>query len=127
MPSQDPGPLALMASVEAFLKPDASREGGASRSGAFTVTHNADARRFEIDLGGAIAFTTYELRSDTLVLPHTETPPGPAGRRAGPALAEAAFAYARANGLFVMPTCPFIARYIRAHPEHQTLLRPRRV
>jgi predicted GNAT family acetyltransferase len=39
------------------------------------------------------------------------------GRGVGEALAETAFAYARAQGMRVVPTCPYVQRWLAKHPE----------
>ena len=44
-------------------------------------------------------------------------PPGVAGK-----LARAALEYAREHNLSVIPRCPFVAAYIRKHPEYQSLV-----
>ena len=83
------------------------------------VTHDPDARRFEIDLGAdGPAYLTYEpLDDDVLDLRHTIVPESAQGRGVGTALVEAAFAHARAEGLRLVPTCPFVAEWLAEHPE----------
>src|SRR5947208_3080218 len=86
------------------------------------VLMNEQTHRFELTLDGETAFAEYILLHDTLVLPHTVTPPALEGRGVGSALAKAALGYARLNHLKVKPFCPFIAGYIKTHPEWQDLL-----
>lgn len=89
------------------------------------VRDNAEAKRFEIDLGDGVAFAAYELRHDEIVFIHTEVPPGHEGEGVGKALVKAGLESARARGLKVLPLCPFFAAYIKRHPEEQDLLSPR--
>jgi len=37
-------------------------------------------------------------------------------------LVEAGLAWARAEGVRIIPTCWFVAQWVRAHPEHADLL-----
>jgi predicted GNAT family acetyltransferase len=88
-----------------------------------TVVHNAAAGQFEIrsDTGGA-AVLTYVQRGDTLDLMHTRVPGELEGQGYGGALAKAALDYARAQGLKVIPTCPFVSAYLRRHEEYADLV-----
>lgn len=87
-----------------------------------TVTDNVDARRFEVRLDGEVAFAEYRLRPGVIVLPHTVVPPAFEGRGVASALARHAFGYAREKGLKVIPTCPFMAAWIKKHAEEQDLV-----
>ena len=89
-----------------------------------TVRDNAEAHRFEIDVGNGVAIAEYILRPGRIVFTHTEVPPGHQGQGIGTALIRAGLAYARERGLKVTPICPFFAAYIRAHREEQDLLDP---
>jgi len=82
-----------------------------------SVAINEQTHRFEASLEGETAFTEYVLHNGALVLPHTVVPAAFEGRGVGSALAKAALGYARDHGLTVKPVCPFIAGYIRKHPE----------
>ncbi len=86
------------------------------------VVMNVETHRFEVALGGEIAFAEYSLLHDAIVLPHTVVPPAFEGRGVGSALAKAALGYARDHGLKVKPHCPFMAGYIKSHPEWHDLV-----
>src|SRR2546428_4484697 len=79
--------------------------------------------RFVVRLDGAEATLVYERRGDLLDLQHTFTPPALRGREIAARLTEAAFAYARAQGLRIVPTCSYTRSYLARHPE---LLSPTR-
>lgn len=87
-----------------------------------TVTDNVDASRFEVSLDGETAFAEYRLHPGMITLPHTVVPPSFEGKGVASALAHFAFGYARDKGLTVNPTCPFMAAWIKKHPEEQDLL-----
>ncbi|MDF5754751.1 GNAT family N-acetyltransferase [Spongiactinospora sp. TRM90649] len=87
------------------------------------VTDNVDAARFEIFVDGALAgFADYRLRKDKIVITHTEIDESYGGRGLGSKLAKAALDASRDTGLAVAPACPFVADYIRRHPEYLDLV-----
>jgi predicted GNAT family acetyltransferase len=88
------------------------------------VVMNDNTHRFEVRLGGDVAFAEYHLLRDAIVLPHTVVPDAFAGMGVGSALAKAALGYARDHGLKVKPTCSFMAGYITKHPEYHDLVHP---
>lgn len=89
-----------------------------------TVRNNAAEGRFETEAEGLAAFAEYRLLASGILFPHTEVPAPLEGRGIGSALVREALAYARAEGLPVMPVCTFFAAYIRRHPETHDLVHP---
>jgi len=87
-----------------------------------SVRHEPDASRFVIDVPGGLAIARYKRTGDTMVLVHTEVPESAEGEGVGSALARAALDHARREGLRVVPRCPFMASYIRRHPEYGDLV-----
>jgi predicted GNAT family acetyltransferase len=87
------------------------------------INNNTRARRFENSYGGALSTVAYEIDGDTITFTHTEVPKQVAGTGIGGALAEAALRFAESSGLKVVPQCPFVASYIRKHPEFQKLVK----
>jgi predicted GNAT family acetyltransferase len=86
------------------------------------VVDNPEASQFEARIDGHLAFVTYARRGNLIILTHTEVPTELQGRGLGNVLARAVLDRARAEGLRVVPRCPFIATYIRRHPEYQSLV-----
>ncbi len=87
------------------------------------VTRNEIVSRFEIAVGGHIAVLMYRLEPGSIVFVHTEVPEELEGQGLGKKLAIAALNYAVENSLKVVPLCPFVAGYIKRHPEYQDLVR----
>ncbi|MDQ1479907.1 MAG: uncharacterized protein QOI44_768 [Actinomycetota bacterium] len=88
-----------------------------------TVTDNADADRYELHVGNDLAaFLQYHRNGKRLVLIHTETLAAFAGHGVGAHLVKTVLDEARDRGLRVVPRCPFVARYIKEHPEYQDLV-----
>lgn len=83
--------------------------------------HNPETQRFEATVDGQRAFAAYHLRGGTIVFMHTEVSRALEGRGIGSALARAALEYARNERLSVVPLSPFMASYIRRHPQYKPL------
>jgi predicted GNAT family acetyltransferase len=86
------------------------------------IVDNAGAGRFELTVDGHTVFAAYQQSGRRIIFTHTEVPPELQGRGIGSALARAALDDVRARGLEVVPFCPFIAGYIRSHPEYLDLV-----
>lgn len=89
---------------------------------ALEVRHNPEKKRFEIALEAQFAVTEYILAADRIIFTHTEVPIAFEGKGVANKLAHAALAYAQAQALKVMPLCPYMAGYMKRHPEFQHLL-----
>jgi uncharacterized protein len=88
------------------------------------VQDNPTANRFELDVEGNVAIVEYYRAGRTLTLLHTEVPHALAGRGIGSALARGVLEHARAQGSSVVACCPFMAAFVKSHPEFQDLLAP---
>lgn len=87
-----------------------------------TVVDAEGLHRFEARSGDALAgFAQYVRTGDLVVYPHTEVDPAYEGLGIGGRLARAALDDARERGLAVLATCPFIAGWMRRHPEYAEL------
>jgi uncharacterized protein len=82
------------------------------------VRDNPDKERFEVFSDGQLAgFAQYRLGGGKITMDHTEVDPRFEGQGLGGALAKAALQDVRERGLELIPTCPFIAAYVRDHPD----------
>ena len=89
------------------------------------VVNNEAGQRFEIRLpDGAVAFADYRTMAGRVMFPHTVVPPAHEGRGLASALARASLAWAREQGLQVIPQCSFYLRYMQRHPETHDLVDP---
>ncbi len=87
------------------------------------VRDNPAESRYEAWLGDELAgFADYRPADGRLVFVHTEVLSAFAGRGIGNRLAAGALDATRARGLKVTPRCPFIAAYIRSHPEYRDMV-----
>lgn len=88
----------------------------------FNVVNNEEKKRFEVKINGYLAVCEYIKLKTKIIFTHTEVPPALEGQGIGSMLAKTALDYARANELKVQPLCPYIAAYMKKHPEYQDLL-----
>jgi uncharacterized protein len=86
-------------------------------SDAPQVTDNQQASRFELAASGQVGELIYRRRADRLVLVHTSVPGALEGHGAGGQLVRAALSRAAAEGLTVVPLCPFARSWLRRHPD----------
>ena len=92
---------------------------------ATTVQDNQDLDRYEVFEDGELAgFSEYTRSDDAIALKHTEVKDKFEGRGIGSALARGVLDAARDDGLAVLPHCPFMAAYIREHPDEYLELVP---
>ena len=89
------------------------------------VIDNPAAGRFEIRAGHEVAFLMYARGDGAIAYTHTEVPPVLEGHGIAAKLTVYALDYARANGLEVVPLCPYVAEYIERHPAYRDLVAPR--
>lgn len=86
------------------------------------IVHRPEASRFELLVGDDLALCAYRRDGALVWLTHTEVPPAFEGRGFAAALVRAALDWARSEGLRVVPSCSYVAAYMRRHPETQDLL-----
>jgi len=82
------------------------------------IENNQDAGRFEVVVNGHVARLDYRLEPGTIYLLYVEVPEREQGRGIASSLTRAALEFAQHQGLKVVPRCPFIAAYMREHPEY---------
>lgn len=83
-----------------------------------TVRDNPDESRYDLLVEERLAgFSEYRLNGERITIYHTEVEPEYEGRGLGDELARGALEDVRRRGLVLVPLCPFIAAYIRRHPD----------
>jgi uncharacterized protein len=86
------------------------------------IENNEAAHRWEAHYGQHLAVAEYRRLSGTLFFIHTEVPPELEGQGIASRLVQAALDDARTKHLAVVPFCPYVASYIRRHPEYEPLV-----
>ncbi len=87
------------------------------------ITNNTLKHRFETEIGPKTAFLNYREATGQITFTHTEVPESLNGRGIGTTLVKAGLDYAAEKKLTVVPQCPFVADFIRAHAQYQGLLK----
>lgn len=88
------------------------------------VRRNDDRSRYELTAGGLLAVCEFNRLSSAVMFTHTEVPEALEGRGVGSSLVRGALDDVRAQGLEVIPLCPFVAAFIRRHREYMDLVSP---
>jgi uncharacterized protein len=82
------------------------------------VRDNPGEHRYELEVDGDIAAVLlYRLRSDAVVLVHTEVSAPFEGKGLGSELVAGALKDIRARGLRPIAVCPFARAYMERHPD----------
>lgn len=90
---------------------------------AVRVVLNRDLKRYELWSGADLAgFTSFREGPGWIKLFHAEVEPAFEGHGLGGLLAAGALDDVRAQGIGVIPACPFIANYVTGHPEYADLV-----
>jgi len=90
-----------------------------------TVNNNPAQHRYDAFIDGALAgYCEYNLLEGAIMFTHTEVLPEREGLGVASALARHVLDAARAQGLQVIPACPFVAGWIHKHHEYADLVRP---
>lgn len=87
------------------------------------ITKVPEAGRYEAHKGEELAgFAEFTQTESLVVFTHTEVMPAFEGQGVGSTLARHSLDDVRAQGLQVLPLCPFYKGWIGKHPEYQDLL-----
>lgn len=96
-----------------------------ARTGDVTVRDNPAELRYEVRRGDTLlGQIRYRTEPGLVVLVHTDVATSVEGSGVGSALVAGALDDIRARGLRVVPVCPFVAAYIRRHPDYADLVVP---
>jgi uncharacterized protein len=88
-----------------------------SRMTDVAVTDHQGDSRLEIHADGELAELVYRTRAGRLILVHTEVPDALGGRGLGGELVRAAISKATAEGMTLVPLCPFARSWLERHKD----------
>lgn len=86
------------------------------------VRDDAARQRYELEVGGALAFIDYRRDGRIVTMTYAEVPAALRGGGIGSVLVKGALALVRERGERVIPLCSFVEHYMRRHPEVHDLL-----
>jgi predicted GNAT family acetyltransferase len=89
-----------------------------------TFANRSERNRYELSISGKTAgHIAYKLGDGWVDMLHTEVEPEHEGQGLSSELAKSALDDARSQGLKVVPSCSYIAKYIQRHPEYEDIVR----
>jgi predicted GNAT family acetyltransferase len=88
------------------------------------IVENAALHRFELERDGETAFVLYSKTQNVIKLIHTEVPDALRGKGVGSKLVGGVLRQAEQAKLSVIPSCPFVAQYVKRHPEFASIVDP---
>ena len=87
------------------------------------VVNNPSEHRYQLTVNGHIAATYYKIADGVITFVHTVVPPELGGKGIGSKLIKGALDQVRADGLKVIPQCPFVKAFIEKNAAYQDLLK----
>lgn len=88
----------------------------------YELKNNRINKQFEFHIDGLIPKVEYIRAKDRIFLTHTEVPEELAGQGIGSLLIKAVLEEVERQELTLVPLCPFVAGYIKEHPEWKKLV-----
>jgi uncharacterized protein len=88
----------------------------------YSVYNNEKNKQFEIKSEGEMAVLQYRFYADQIWLMHTAVPEKLEGKGIASVLAKYGLEWAKANHKKVKVICPFVAIYLKRHPEYNPLI-----
>lgn len=87
------------------------------------VINNEQQQQFQAIVHEELAYLEYRWLKEDLALMHTFVPESLEGKGLASALAKFALEYAKGKNLRVIVYCPFVATYLKRHPEYNFLVK----
>ena len=87
-----------------------------------TVSENKEKKRFEVLIDDKIAMIEYIRAQNKVYLTHTEVPTELEGKGIASSMVKQVLQQIKDEGLELVPLCPFVAAYLKRHPEWKEIL-----
>jgi predicted GNAT family acetyltransferase len=88
----------------------------------YELTDNAEAKQYEFHIDNLLPKIEYIKAQDKIYLTHTEVPTALEGKGIGSSLVRQVLEDIEAKELTLVPLCPFVALYLKRHPEWRRLV-----
>lgn len=89
---------------------------------SYTLIDNKDKKQFEFHIGEIVPRIEYIKVENKIYLTHTEVPKELEGKGVGSKLVKQTLQWVTKMDLTLIPLCPFVAMYIKRHPEWKKLV-----
>jgi predicted GNAT family acetyltransferase len=86
------------------------------------IKENKEKKRFEAEVENKLALIEYIRAEDKMYLTHTEVPSELEGKGIASSMAKQVLQQIKDEDLKLVPLCPFIASYVKRHPEWKEIL-----
>ena len=88
----------------------------------YVVNMNESTNRFEVQTDEDVSYIDYRWYNQTLIFLYIFVPPAYRGKGISNVLMQYSLDYAKNKGVKIKVFCPYIAKYIRTHPEYKELI-----
>ena len=88
----------------------------------YKLIDNQEAKQYEFHIDGLVPRIEYIKAQNQIYLTHTEVPTQLEGKGIGAELVKQALEDIEKQGLTLVPLCPFVALYIKRHPDWRKLV-----
>ncbi|WP_350284455.1 GNAT family N-acetyltransferase [uncultured Croceitalea sp.] len=88
----------------------------------YTLINNEAAKQYEFHIDAQVPKIEYIKTKDKIYLTHTEVPRSLEGKGIATALVLQVLEDIKQKELTLVPMCPFVAMYIKRHPEWKSLV-----
>lgn len=88
----------------------------------YDIQHNYDESRFETKVDDQLCVLDYTLDNGVIAMNRVLVPPPVEGRGIAGALTRHALDHSREQGWRVIPRCPYVAAWIKRHPDYADLV-----
>ncbi len=86
------------------------------------MKNNQELLRFELEIGGQIAYADYQIEGNILKINYVFAPPQLRGTGAAGSLMKEICQNARQNKMKIRPVCAYAAAWLERHKEYEDLL-----
>ena len=88
----------------------------------YKLIDNTEGKQYEYHINGVVAKIEYIRTKDKIYLTHTEVPKELEGQGVASALVKDVLKDIESKELTLIPMCPFVASYIKRHPDWKKLV-----
>lgn len=93
-----------------------------TRSSSMEIINNTVNQQFEVREGDYLAVLQYRIRGENMYFLHTGVPKEIGNKGIAAALAKHGLDYARRHAFKIVVYCPYVAAYLKRHPEYMDLV-----
>jgi uncharacterized protein len=86
------------------------------------ITDNLASKQYELQVDDLLVRIEYIKAQNRIFLTHTEVPVELEGKGFGSSIVKGVLELIEQKGLTLIPMCPFVALYIKRHPEWKKLI-----